>query len=238
MNWIDKVLPVITLIFGFALSEFGKYFSDRKNERKKLKKLLFNLLELRWLLKQEIDLNKSITQYIERYKNRITEEFGEEFKQEIAEGTEYLRPIMTEILKNSIVKPEKIAEIENNIDSTIAELSEIYPIFAYELNGRFKIKEKLDNIEQYFDTISNQIEQYGEFPSQIKNWIEPKISTELISEFDEYIKAIAKKIGRKTYKNVSVKLEPEDGENANAELDQFIEEYVKEIKKTMPNKLR
>jgi hypothetical protein len=231
MNWIDKILPVITLIFGFGLSEFGKYFSDRKNERKKLKKLLFNLLELRWLLKQEIDLNKSITEYIERIKKRLTEEFGGE----VAEGAEYFKPIITEILKKSLVKPEKIVEIESNIDTTIIELSEIYPIFAYELTGKFKIKEKLDNAERYFETISNKVEEFGEFPSQIKNWIEPKISTELISEFDEYVKAIAKKIGRKTNKDVSEKLEPENKENTTSELDEFIEEYIIEIKKTMPN---
>lgn len=61
MTWIDKILPILTLILGFSLSEFGKYFTDRKNDRKKFKNLLFNLLELRWLLRQEITLNSKIS---------------------------------------------------------------------------------------------------------------------------------------------------------------------------------
>jgi hypothetical protein len=224
---IDKILPVITLIFGFALAQFGKYFADRKNDRKKLKKLLFNLLELRWLLKQEIELNEKITKLIERLKIKLTTEFGAES----ADGAEYFKPMITKILRDSIVKPEKITKIENNIDNTIEELAEIYPIFAYELSGRYKIKEKLNNADEYFQKVTDNFE---EFPTEIKDWIEPKISTELISDFDEYIIAIAKKIGRKTNKNVSEKLEPHD-ENDNSELDKFIDEYIAEVKKTMPN---
>lgn len=220
---MDKILPVITLILGFGLSEFGKHFADRKNDRKKLKKLLFNLLELRWLLRQEVVLNNRISQYIVRIKIRLTTEFGAES----AEGTEYIKPIIMKILKDSIVQPQKITEIENNIDSTIIELSEIYPIFAYELSGRYKIKEKLDNAEQYFQTVANQFE---EFPTEIKNWVEPKISTELISDFDDCIKAIAKKIGRNTNKKIYEKLKPED-DNDTSELDKFIEDYITVIRK-------
>lgn len=235
MNWIDKILPVTTLILGFILSEFGKYFSDRKHEHKKLKKLLFNLLELRWLIKQDIEINRDITEYIKRMKIRLKEEFGEE----VSEGVEYAIPMITEIFKKSLVKPEKINEIENNINSTLKELSEIHPVFAYELIGRFKIKEKLDSIEQYFETINNQIDQINkveelkEFYSEIKNLVDPKLSTELTSEMDNHIKSIARKISRKTSKIVSEKLDFNNDNNSG--LDEFIEEYIVEIKKTIPN---
>ena len=167
---------------------------------------------------------------MEKLKVRLLEEFGAES----VKDSEHLKPIITNILKNSIVQPSKIAQIEENIDLTISELSEIYPIFAYELSGSYKIKEKLDSAEQYFQTISIQFDE--EFPAEIKDWIKPKISTELILNFDEYIKAIAKKIGRKTENNVSEKLNPKD-EIDISELDKLIEEYVIKIKKTMPNKV-
>lgn len=230
MNWIDKILPVTTLILGFILSEFGKYFSDRKYEHKKLKKLLFNLLELRWLIKQDVEINRDINEYIKRMKIRLKEEFGEE----VSEGVEYAIPMITEIFKNSLVKPERINEIENNIDSTLKELSEIHPVFAYELTGRFKIKEKLDSMEQYFQTLTNQIEELKEFPSEIKHLFDPKLSTELTLEMDDHIKSIARKISKKTYKKVSKKLESND-DNNNNELNEFIEEYILEIKNTIPS---
>lgn len=227
MTWIDKILPILTLILGFSLSEFGKYFTDRKNDRKKFKNLLFNLLELRWLLRQEITLNSKISQYVERTKVILIKEFGPES----VEGEEHFKSIIVKILKDSIVQQGKIAEIENNIDATIIELSEIYPIFAYELSGRYKIKENIENAEQYFQTIANQLE---EFPTEIKDWIKPKISNELIADLDEYIKLIAKRIGRKTSKDAIEKLKPEDG-NDISELNKFIDEYITEIKKIIPN---
>lgn len=154
-----------------------------------------------------------------------------EFGPESVEGEEHFKSIIVKILKDSIVQQGKIAEIENNIDATIIELSEIYPIFAYELSGRYKIKENIENAEQYFQTIANQLE---EFPTEIKDWIKPKISNELIADLDEYIKLIAKRIGRKTSKDAIEKLKPEDG-NDISELNKFIDEYITEIKKIIPN---
>jgi hypothetical protein len=223
MTWIDKILPVITLIIGFGLAEFGKYSADRKNDRKKLKRLLFNLLELRWLLRQEIVLNSTISKYIERFNIKINDEFGSNS----VESTNYIKPVITKILKDLIVQPEKINEIEQNIDATIIELSELYPIFAYKLSGRYKIKEKLENAEKYFQAVSNQFE---EFPTEIKNWIQPKISNTLISDLDDYIIVIAKKIDRKTIKNVSEILSPVN-ENDTSDIDEIMKEYINEMKK-------
>tara|TARA_R110000868_G_scaffold375435_1_gene639948 strand:- start:201 stop:680 length:480 start_codon:yes stop_codon:yes gene_type:complete len=157
----------------------------------------------------------------------LTKEFGTES----AEGAEYFKPMISQILKESIVKPERITEIENNIDGTIEELAEIYPIFAYELSGQYKVKEKLNNADKYFQKINDSFE---EFPTEIKDWIEPKMSTELISEFDEFLIAIAKKIGRKTNRNVWEKLKP-NVEDDNSELDEFIDKFLTEAKKIIPN---
>ncbi|HED38741.1 MAG TPA: hypothetical protein ENI76_10945 [Ignavibacteria bacterium] len=229
MNWIDKLFPVITLILGWGISEFGKFSTERKNNRKKFKKLLFNLLELRWLLKREMELNNDITIYIERLKQKLSAEFGENAFEDAEMNM--IKPMITEILKNKIVQPNKIKEIETNIDFTISELAEIYPIFAYELSGRYKIKERLENAENYFNEISEFIQ---EMPKEITEWIQPKLSNELFNEFDKYIIEIAKKISRKTKRNIEEKLSF-NNENDTDEMDEFIDEYIEKIK-TMANK--
>jgi len=200
MNWIDKLLPVVTLILGWGISEFGKFSTERKNNTKKFKKLLFNLLELRWLLKREIDLNNDITLYIERLKQKISAEFGEDAFGDTE--VNMIKPMITEILKSKIVQPNKIKEIEINIDSTINELAEIYPVFAYELSGRYKIKERLEGVESYFNEVSEFIE---DMPKELTEWIQPKLSDELFEELNEYILEIAKKINRKTKREIEDK---------------------------------
>jgi len=222
MNWIDKLLPVLTLLLGWGLSQFGKFWTDKKNDQKKLKKLLFNLLELRWLLKRELDLNKDISENIERLKIKLTATFG----QEAAQGAELAKPLLTEVLHNNLVDPERIKEIESNIDFTINELAEIYPVFAYELSGQYKIKERIESVENYFNEVEDLLSQ---MPKEFTEWVQPKITDDLLKEIDRYIIEIAEKIGRKTKSKAAEKLKLKAEDNSN-EMDDFIDEYIEKIK--------
>jgi len=224
MNWINKLLPVVTLILGWGISEFGKFSAERKNNIKKFKKLLINLLELRWLLKREIDLNNDITFYIGSLKQKIIANFGEDAFGDAE--VNMIKPMIIEILKNKMVQPNKIKEIETNIDYTINELAEIYPVFAYELSGRFKIKERLEGAENYFSEVSEFIE---EMPKELTEWIQPKLSNELFEELDEYILEIAKKINRKTKRDIEEKFSINNSDDTD-EMDGFIDEYIERIK--------
>ena len=226
MDWIDKLLPVLTLLLGWGLSQFGKFWADKKDDSKKLKRLLFNLLELRWLLKRELDLNKDIGKYIELLKARLIEEFGPE----AAQGVEVFKPMITPILEEKVVEPERIKEIENNIDSTINELAEIFPVFAYELSGQYKIKDRIEKAESYFNEVSDLLE---EMPKELTDWIQPKISDDLLISLENYILEIAEKINRKTKIEVSRKLSTKADEDTN-DMNEFIDEYIEKIK-TMAN---
>ena len=226
MNWIDKLLPVLTLLLGWGLSQFGKFWADKKDDTKKLKKLLFNLLELRWLLKRELDLNKEFGIYIEQLTARLTEEFGAE----AAQGAEVFKPMITEILKDQIVEPERIKELETNIDSTINELAEIFPVFADELSGQYKIKDRLEKAESYFNEVSDLLE---DMPKELTDWIQPRISDDLLTSLENYILELAEKINRKTKNEVSGKLSTKADEDTK-DMNEFIDEYIERIK-TMAN---
>lgn len=230
MSWIDKILPILGVLLGWILSEYGKYFTDKKNDKKKLKKLLFNLLELRWLLEREIRLERELNTFLSKLRDKIILKFGgnpEDIENSIAET----RPIIYELIKdNLLVEPEKIKEIELKIDSTIAELSEIYPVFAHELNGQYKIKDKLEQSEKYFDKLKLLS---GEPPLDIKDWIQPKLSHELFEKLQGFIIEIAGRIGYKTKKDVLKKLQLTNADN-DEKILLFIDEYFEKIK-TMNN---
>lgn len=222
MIWIDKLLPIFTLLLGWGFAEFGKFSSNKKSDKKKLKKLLFNLLELRWLLMREMNLNIVLTEHLDRLKDRFMTEFGAD----AINGSEHLKHFIIHLLKDQIIQPDKIRDIEDKIDITIIELSEIYPVFAYELSGTYKIKEKLDSAQQYFENVTKQ---YGEFPNEIQDWIEPKLSSELIEELDSHIESIARMINKKTTNGVLEILEPNRSSDFE-EFDDFLEEYIQIVK--------
>lgn len=226
MNLIDKLFPIITLLVGWGLSEIGKFSTNRKNDRRKLKKLLFNLLELRWLLKREFDLNIEITNYIEKLKAKLIDVFG----QGAAEGADLVKPMITAVLKDKLVDSNRIKEIESNIDLTINELSEIHPVFAYELSGRYKIKEILESADSYFKEISQLTES---IPEELTNWIQPRLSRELLIELDSHIIEIAKQVNWKTKNIVEKKLFLKKV-SSDDEIDGLIDEYIEKIK-TMAN---
>ena len=63
MEWINVILPIFTLIIGFVLAQFGELFKERKEKKKKFKKLLFNLLRLHFVLKKEYESEKIFESY-------------------------------------------------------------------------------------------------------------------------------------------------------------------------------
>jgi len=230
MTTIDKLLPFIGVAFGWLLSQYGKYSTDRKEDKRKLKKTLFNILELRWLLNKEFTFENHINIFLAKFSKQISDKFGYD-NNEVEQEIKQFKPIIFELIKDKLVEPERVKEIEVKIDTTISELSEIYPIFAYELSGQYKIKERLDKSEQYFDKIKQYTE---EMPFNLKDWIQPKLNKKLIDDLDIYIIEIAKKIGRKSKKEVLLTLEAPTNDDTN-EMDDLINDYIEKIE-TMANK--
>jgi hypothetical protein len=66
-------------------------------------------------------------------------------------------------------------------------------------------------------------------PRELKEWLQPMVSDDLLTDLDHYIYELANKINRKTKKEVSEKLLRSLNEETN-EMDEFIEAYVEKIK--------
>lgn len=230
MTWIDKILPILGVAFGWLLSQYGKYSTDKKDDIRKFKKLLYSLLELRWLLKNELEFEKDFSKFLSLFKEKISTKFGEDIEG-IESEIKALKPILMQQIKNKLTENDRIKNVEQNIDSTIAELSEIYPVFAYQLNGQYKIKERLEKVDDYL----NEFEQYfTESDFIIKDWMQPKLTNELLERLDSSVLEIAKKIGRKTKKEVS-ELIKETKLEENEDLQNFMNECLEQMKTNANN---
>ncbi|MGY5351135.1 hypothetical protein ACXGQW_00940 [Wenyingzhuangia sp. IMCC45533] len=230
MNWIDKIFPILTLFFGWGLSEYGKYNLEQKNDRKKLKKVIYNLLELRWLLKKDIELEKEILKYFEYFIIKYSKEIGEIDKADSEIVFKKIMPVISENLKNKTDNNLKYGKVEINMDKTIEELSEIDPIFAYKLEGKHQVRKKLNQTENYINDIEKSlINEFSESDLTINNWIKPRLETELIKQLEISILDIAKRINKKTKLEI-VKLFKEKKIEENIELNDLIDEFIQKIK--------
>lgn len=227
MDWLSTLFSLITLVIGWSLSELSKSFSETKNDKKKIRRLLFNMLELRWLLKKEIDIHHDINNYIVKLKSKLSKEVDNLDLNEI----EIAKSIILKAIKNNLSNPDLIKKTEHKIDETIEELAGIFPLYAYELTDINKIKSKLDGIDKYLDETKKYTE---EIPQEIKDWMKPRISSDLLKELNHQIIVIARKVSKKTVKEVQEILYQKNDNNDNDEdLDNFLDDYVSKINRNI-----
>jgi len=60
--------------------------------------------------------------------------------------------------KESFLSVDKFTAIAENIEITLKELSEIDPLFAFQLSGIYNITEKMEMVKSYLKQASSEIE--------------------------------------------------------------------------------
>ena len=231
MEWLDKIIPLIGVALGWLFAQYGRYSSDKKGDKKKLNKLLFNLLELRFLLTREFSLGNDLERLLQKIKQQLGNQLGEKASRELELVEPIIKPFLIDLVKKTFVDNGKTEYLEKNIDQVINELAEVFPVFAYELNGKHKIKERLQKFDSYFNKMNGLSPE--PFFEIIKDWAKLKISDEFVPEFDDIIKRIAKKINNKTYKETVAAIQKQDQPDER-NFDSFFEEYLQKALEQLP----
>ncbi|GGK20557.1 hypothetical protein GCM10007962_13350 [Yeosuana aromativorans] len=222
MEWIKIIAPLLGVILGFGLSERAKVWTGKRLGKKKLKRLLFYLLELRFHFTRELNIQKQINIFYKRAKKRLESEFGKETEAEI----EFAKPIVERIIKNHLGANNRIDFLEKNIDSVIDDLAEVFPILAYELSGQHNIKKRLNVIDNYINEANHHFEG---MPFDITEWLKPKFTDNLISNLDDTIKKISGKIKKNQWSVSKEKIDEMD-KNEDDDTDKFLEEFISKAK--------
>lgn len=225
MEWIKIIAPLIGVVLGWGLSENAKIWADRRNDKRKLKRLLFYVLELRFHFTRELNVQKEIELFIDTVTNRLKSEFGDE----VELGVNMYKPFVTEILKNNFSEDNQLDFLEENIDTVIVDLSEVFPVFAYELSGQHRIKERLNKSDNYLNELEGLTEG---MPFDLKNWLQPKITKDLLKDLDENLSRIAIKIDKKTAKEVKNKIMAMDNRD-NSDVEEILEDYINQVKESL-----
>ncbi len=227
MEWIKTILPLIGVALGWLLAESGKVFTDKRQDKRKLKKLLFFLLELRFCFAKELSIQLDLDKGMEILLNKMADKFGmDKSDPELNIETSTWKPFIEQILMKSKNQDDKFEYLSGNIDKILIDLAEIFPILAYELSGQHNIKERLNKVESYYSEIESMAEA---MPFDFKKWINPKLTKELIIDLDDSIEKIAKQIGKQTLQISKEKIAKMTFEDNNKEIDILIDEYLNKI---------
>lgn len=232
MEWIKTILPLIGVALGWLLSESGKIFADKRQDKRKLKKLLFFLLELRYHFSKELTIELGLDKYIETLKNKLADKFGvDKNDPELNLGVNSWKPFLEQLLTKSKDQNNKFEYLSENIDKVLIDLAEIFPILAYELNGQHNIKERLNRVDNYFNEIKVVTD---EIPFDFKQWINPKLTKELLNDLDESIEKISKQIDKETYNASKDKITKMVFDDDDEEIGNFIDEYLEKVIDSLP----
>lgn len=231
MEWIKTVLPLVGVALGWLLAESGKIFADKRQDKRKLKKLLFFLMELRWRFAKELSVELDLDKYLVILKNKVSERFGVDINNaEFNLGIEAWKPVIQKLWSKSNCHEENFQYLSENIDKVLIDLAEIFPILAYELNGQHNIKERINRLNSYFSEVESTI---NEMPFDIKKWINPKLTKDLLVDLDKSIEKVAKLIDKQTLETAKVKIAKmnfkEDDNEINIVLDEYFDKVVENI---------
>lgn len=209
--------PLLGVIIGAVLTFSWTWFLARYTDRRKLKKLLFHLLELRYHLSRESAITQFTLELKPELMNRLMKQFDGDF--EISD--EEFVFMMQKMMPMNPANDNRMAQLEANIDQVILEMAEIYPIFAYELSGQYQIKERIAHI-------SHMSEMLHEMPFNYKAFIQPKMNKNIMDNIEKNILSISGKIGMACIRETRKKLLPPDKINTE-EVEEFLDEYVQKI---------
>jgi hypothetical protein len=178
MEWLKLIGPLIGVALGFLLSQYGKYWSENRDDKKKLNVLAYYLLELRFQLNRRLTLEKEIVTGLTYLEEKIKGKLGKEFKLDSQQYT----PLLESIVVRHTADESSMVYLETNIDSIIKEIAAFQPILAYELTGKYNIKERLKNTDSYLEEWKHILDQ---MPFDFKNWLKPRITENILSEIDK-----------------------------------------------------
>ncbi len=231
MDWIKTILPLFGVIIGWLLSESGKIFSDKRQDKRKLRKLLFFLLELRFHFTKELTIELEMNKYIEILKNKLAARLGiDKNHPELNIDVNAWRPFWEQITSRNKTHDDKFEYLGENIDKILIELAEIYPILAYELSGQHNIKERLNKVDNYFTELQSAADKIN---FDVKQWINPRLTKNLLEDIDDSIKNIASQIDKQTLKISSEKINKMANDDDEKEMEIFIEEYLESVIKNI-----
>ncbi|MGB3478944.1 MAG: hypothetical protein WBB67_07270 [bacterium] len=217
------------------MNELSYYFRCRRQDKRKLKEVLFNLLDIWHLMKaNNPDLAVQITI------DKLTGRFPDAFRNK--EALLFLKPFYQDFaddLMQQIVSKE-ISGIKERYEISVNSLAKIDPLLAHRLSEKLSVQDYFKTFNERLNNVKNVFLDAGGSQDTmtfetIKAELKPLIMDDVVKTIEDDIKDVAYKIGIITWINTLQKLNKHYGyilTEANKKIDKFIENIIKKYQST------
>lgn len=219
------IFSAVGIVFGWTLNQLSQWFRTRQEDKKNLKIVLFNLLEIYFIFIRS-DLDKYVQKVTDKVHALIPlDEQSEESKQ-------FMQTLYSGILTNYL-KPDLLNEIkvvQENYQNSIKTLATIDPLTAYYLSGKTNILETFNTIEGMFENMKEQFPtEHNEIQTVVNktiNIIKPDIFKDTLADLEKDIKKIAWEINPYVWfksKHAIVRLKVNTNEHLDREINKMFD---------------
>lgn len=238
MDWkyVVPIISVICVIVGWMLNECSYYFRCRHEDKRILKDVLFNLLEIWHLLKTnnpdmvvDITIKKLISKYPEISEGGFTvsvlKPFYKGFFEKLFQG----------------ISNEEVLKVQKRYELSIDALTGFDPLLAYRLSGKFVIRDYIKVLDERLADLKLEIFEINESEGKavleyLKQIIKPMFLDEEIQVIEKDILSVSRRINIITLLKMRNKLKQHDIWIQN-EIDKKMTQYFDSITELFQSKL-
>jgi hypothetical protein len=219
-------LPIITAIISgllvWALGRWNASKDEHKQEKKRLNRLLYNMLELKHWIDKEISAEPFITRYMEKMTAAIKTFDPDKTEAEIREMT----GLIAAGIKRLIFKQPQLPRLEQNIAEIVRDYSEIDPFFAYDLTGKYQLTENLGLVKEYLAGVIPEEVDMLEATAFMNQLLRPTMLADLQRDLITHLPQIANLISAHTLETINENHLGQKAEIDEDELEKYCQEMI------------
>lgn len=220
------------IILGFLLTQVGNYLQGYREDKRVLKQVLFNQLDI-WLEMKRADVETFVPLLIEKFKSALLKR-GAQADQVDNMMSVPLAPLITLIRSLKLASPEKL---KDRYQESVNQLAKVDPLLAYQLSGKPQtdFNEIVDTfISRTVELEGKKIEEVSSDKaiSSITSFLRGYNQKKIFSGMEKDILAVAGRISYltrfRTHRRIhelTVKL----SEGAEDYIDQFLDSLTQHI---------
>lgn len=211
LKW-GALLSAIGIAFGWFLNQVTGWWHVRRDDKRILKRVLYNLFEVHHLMNR-FNIDESVEKLIEKLLSKVPVE------EQTPQNIKFLRSLIYTEVANFLQADaaDELKALEIKYQSSVDDLSKIEPIQAFYLSGKTKILENIKLIDRWFDhatqKYSSEKSEIEVAKNELNDIFSPTIITDSIKELRKEIIELAWKINPviwwKTKKILNKKSKPD-----------------------------
>jgi hypothetical protein len=219
--------PLFGVAVGWLLGQLAERSKIARDDRKKIKRTIYYLLEVRHQLALYCIREEELSTYYHLIKKKFSNYSDVLQMEEVQFKTTINQLLKTIIGEKPLASRVDIESLNDNYAKCVDSLSEIDPILAFRLHGRQNVKDLLKeaiyraNGPMTYDATEGSLD-VGEI-STVFSKLEPNVLRESIADLDEIILALASMADKKTFKDIRARLKGERTSKEMADLERTIE---------------